>query len=334
MVLNRMLARAQLGERKLTAAQATYEKAAQMALRTRGPDLAAVYAELGPMYAESGQVDQAVSVLETAVKEAGATPILTVAQRNLAIAQFRRGLAKLRDPKQADAALDDMVAAAKAPRGALTGKESAAISCGEAIAALKSNKIQQAEDAWDAAIKTGGDNACQFRPPYDKLGTKFFVAYTQYRDSGSPQKREGAVKQFTQLVGKAQGGTADWLRALLRSGYELLAYDFYQRSDEKRAGQFLASASKVLAKGDKRELEHNLAVIDLFSGRGQQAERVFDALGTRPCEARVNLGIMRDRQGESKKALDLYKQAKACGARTPKLNEWIDVKERLFGGAP
>ncbi|MCA1662719.1 MAG: tetratricopeptide repeat protein [Myxococcales bacterium] len=333
MVVNRMLARAQLGQHKTTVAQATYEKAAQMALRMRGPDLAAVYAELGPMYADSGQLDQAVSVLETAVKEAGQTPVVTVAQRNLAIAYFKRASAKLRDPKQSDAALDDMVQAAKAPRGALTAKESAAVSCGEAIAALKANKIQQAEDAWDAAIKTGGDNACQFRPPYDKLGTKFFVAYTQYRDAGSPQKREGAVKLFTQLVSRATGGTADWLRALLRSGYELLGYDFYQRSDEKRAGAYLASASKVASKGDKRELEHNLAVVDLFQGKGQQAEKVFDALGARPCEARVNLGILRDRQGESKKALELYKQAKACGARAPKLNEWIDVKERLFGGA-
>jgi tetratricopeptide (TPR) repeat protein len=332
MVVNRMMARAQLGQHKTTAAQATYEKAATMALRTRGPDLAAVYAELGPMYTDNGQLDQAVSVLETAVKEAGATPVLTVAQRNLSIAYFRRALAKLRDPKQSDAALDDMVAAAKAPRGTLTAKESAAVSCGEAIAALKANKVQQAEDAWDGAVKVGGDNACQFRPPYDKLGTKFFVAYTQYRDSANPQKREGAVKLFTQLVSRATGGTADWLRALLRSGYELLAYDFYQRSDEKRAGVYLASAAKVPAKGDKRELEHNLAVIDLFSGKAPQAEKVFDALGTRPCEARVNLGILRDRQGESKKALELYKQAKACGAHAPKLAEWIDVKERLFGG--
>ena len=52
MVLNRMLGRAQLGQHKGTAAQATYEKAAQMALRTRGPDLAAIYTELGPMYAD------------------------------------------------------------------------------------------------------------------------------------------------------------------------------------------------------------------------------------------------------------------------------------------
>ncbi|MDB4968948.1 MAG: repeat-containing protein [Myxococcales bacterium] len=334
MVVNRMLARAQLQQHKTTAAMATYEKAAQMALRTRGPDLAAVYAELGPMYTEADRLDQAISVLETAVKEAGPSPLATVAQRNLTLALFKRGLSKMRDPKQSDAALDDLSAAAKAPRGVLTAKELAAVSCGEAIAALKANKISQAEDAWEQAMKSGGDNACTFRPPYDKLGTRFFVAYTQYRDSGSPAKREGAVKLFTQLVTKTTGGTADWLRALLRSGYELLGYDFYQRSDEKRAGQFLASAAKVQAKGDKRELEHNLAVIDVFSGKATQAEKVFDALGARPCEARLNLGILHDRVGESKKALELYKQARACGVHAPKLAEWIDVKERLFGGTP
>jgi tetratricopeptide (TPR) repeat protein len=226
-----------------------------------------------------------------------------------------------------------MVEAAKAPKGTLTAKEIAAVDCGEAIAALKANKIQQAEDSWDAAVKAGGENGCQFRSPYDKLGIKFFTAYTQYRDAGSTAKRESAVKLFAQLVSRATGGTADNLRALLRSGYELLAYDFYQRSDEKRAASYLASASKVPTKSaDKRDLEHNVAVIDLFSGKAPQAERVFDALGTRPCEARVNLGILRDRQGESKKALELYKQAKACGAHAPKLAEWIDVKERLFGG--
>lgn len=334
MVVNRMMARALLQQHKIGPATAAYEKAAQMALRTRGPELAAIYAELGPLYTESDKLDQAVSVLETAVKEAGSTPILPVAQRNLSIAYFKRGMVRLRDPKQADNAFDDMVAAARAPRGALTNKEMAAVACGEALAALKANKVQQAEDAWDLAVKSGGDNACQFKPPYDRLGTKFFIAYTQYRDSASPTKRESAVKLFTQLASRATGGTAEWLRALLRSGYELLAYDFYQRSDEKRAGQFLASAAKVPAKGDRRELEHNMAVIDLFSGKSPQAEKVFDTLGTRPCEARLNLGILRDRQGESKKALELYKQAKACGARAPKLGEWIDVKERLFGANP
>ncbi|HEX4459267.1 MAG TPA: tetratricopeptide repeat protein [Polyangia bacterium] len=331
MVVNRMLGRALLMQHKNTAAVAAYEKAAQMALRARGPDLAAIYTELGPLYLDNDKVDQAVTVLETAVKEAGTSSLLPTAQRNLTIAYFKRALVRLRDPKQTDGALDDLMAASRAPRGVLSGREMAAVSCGEALAALKVGKVTQAEDAWDTAIKAGGDNACAFRPPYDKLGMKFFVAYTQYRDSGSPQRREGAVKLFSQLTARATGGTAEWMRQLLRSGYELLAYDYYQRSDEKRAGVYLTSAAKVQAKGDRRDLEHNMAVIDMFGGKAAAAERTFDALGTRPCEARLNLGILRDRQGDSRKALELYKQARTCGAHAPKLTEWIDVKERLFG---
>src|SRR5262249_47726936 len=105
MVVNRMLGRALLMQRKTTQALGAYERAATLALRTRGPDLAGVYAELGPLYVEADKLDQAVSVLETAVKEAGVPSLTTVAQRNLTIALFRRGMARLRDPKQIDAAL-------------------------------------------------------------------------------------------------------------------------------------------------------------------------------------------------------------------------------------
>ena len=80
------------------------------------------------------------------------------------------------------------------------------------------------------------------------------------------------------------------------------------------------------AKGEQRELEHNLAVIDLFAGKAPQAESVFDELGPRPPEALVNLGILRDRQGESKKALELYSRpASAARAR----RSWrVDRRER------
>src|SRR5262249_10323023 len=155
------LARSLLLQRKTSAAQVAYEKAAQIALQRRdagrGPDLAAIYTELGPIYADNERYDQAVSVLETAVKEAGAAPTLPVAQRNLTIAYFKRATARMREGKQGESALEDMVAAAKAPRGVMTTREMATISCGQAIAALKANKISQAEDAWENALKAGGE---------------------------------------------------------------------------------------------------------------------------------------------------------------------------------
>jgi hypothetical protein len=84
---------------------------------------------------------------------------------------------------------------------------------------------------------------------------------------------------------------------------------------------------------EHRELDHNLAVLDLEDGRLEAAARAFDQLGARPPEALVNLGIVRDREGESKKALDLYRRALDRGARAPHLRDWIDVKERVFARA-
>ncbi len=306
MVVNRLLGRAYLGVAKREQAMAVYEKAAQIALRVRGPDLAGIYAELGPLYIDNDKLDQAVTVLEQAVREGGSASVVSAVQRNLAIAYFKRGLLRMRDPKQADGALDDISKAVQAPKGALSQKELAAVSCGEAFAALKANKITEAQDAFARAQAAGG---CALKPPYDKLGVSFFAAYANYRDSASPAKREAAVKVFTQLGARATAPSSDWLKLLVRSAYELLAYDYYQKNDEKRAEQYLKSAQRVPSKAEKRDLEHNQAVLDLVAGRTQQAEHVFDTLNGRPSESLVNLGIVRDKQGDAKKALELYKRA-------------------------
>jgi tetratricopeptide (TPR) repeat protein len=328
MILNRLMGRALLGQAKRDAAMAAYERAAKTALRVRGVDLAGVYTELGPLYLEDpSRLDTAVTVLEQAVKEAGNSPVLPVAQRNLAIALFRRGMTRLRDPKDSEGALDDVVKASQSAKNTFSAKELIALACAEAFAALKNGKISEAEDAFARA-----GNGCQVRPPWDRLGVQFFAAYAGYRDSNNPGKREAACRSFQQLQSKASGVASEWVRQLSRSCWELLAYDWFQRSDEKRAEMCLKNARKIPAKGDVRDLEHNLAVIDMFFGRFAQAERTFDVQGRngKPAESLVNLGIIRDRQGDAKKALDLYKKALERGARAPKLKEWIDVKERLF----
>jgi tetratricopeptide (TPR) repeat protein len=83
---------------------------------------------------------------------------------------------------------------------------------------------------------------------------------------------------------------------------------------------------------DDAVLAHNLAVVDVMEGRGG-GEKVFERLGSRPPEALVNLGILYDRRGEIRKALELYKKALDRGARTGRLREWIDTKDRLLGQA-
>ena len=60
-------------------------------MKKNNPDSLAMigelYAELGPVYVEAGRLDQAVTVLDTAVKEAGQTPALAAAGRALRYAR-------------------------------------------------------------------------------------------------------------------------------------------------------------------------------------------------------------------------------------------------------
>ena len=67
-------------------------------------------------------------MLEQAVKEAGATPLVAVAQRNLTIAYFKRAMAKhARSEAGRRGASTTWLQAAKAPRGRLNAKEMAAV---------------------------------------------------------------------------------------------------------------------------------------------------------------------------------------------------------------
>jgi hypothetical protein len=65
--------------------------------------------------------------------------------------------------------------------------------------------------------------------------------------------------------------------------------------------------------------------------RGAGAQAVFARLGDDPPEALYNLGIIEDQAGNSKRAYDLWTQARAKGVKTSKLDEWIDAKKRIFG---
>jgi tetratricopeptide (TPR) repeat protein len=329
LVVNRLLGRVYLGMEKRPEALRAYQAAEQVALRARGPVLAQIYAEMGPLYLDLGKPDQGVQVLDVAVREAGSSPVLKAAQRNLAVAYYRRGLERLKDAKQSDGALEDFQRAAALPRSALQAKEPTAIDCALAIAALKAGKVVTSQEAFTRAGKEGG---CQFAPPYDKVGVEFFAAYAQYRESqaANPLRRDSTIKQLGKLLPRATGALTDLIKNVMRASYELQGYEWYVRNDLKRAGVALRNAQKLPAKGEQRTLDHNLAVIDLAQGRTVGAEKIFEQLAQRPPEALLNLGIVRDRQGDSRKALELYRKASERGVRAPKLKEWIDVKERIL----
>jgi tetratricopeptide (TPR) repeat protein len=328
-VLNQLLGRAAAAQHKRDEAVRYYETAAQAALPHRGPALAEVYTELGPLYVEAGRYDEAVKVLETAVKESPGDKAAqqSAAARNLALALLRRGLERLKDPHQADGALDDLARAANAPRGALAAREAAALQCASALATLKAGKPQAALEGLARASREGG---CQFRAPYDKLGLEFFSAYAGYRETNNSMRLEAAAKAFAKMRARASGKLADLLRELERSASEFECVDQANRGERKKASIACHKASNAPTKMEHRELDNNLAALDIEDGRLDTAERALNDLGTRPPEALANLGIISDRKGDAKKALDLYKRALERGVTKVRLKEWIDVKERMF----
>ena len=190
------------------------------------------------------------------------------------------------------------------------------MSCGEAIAALKANKIQQAEDAWDAA-RQGGRRQCL---PSGRRTTSSAwsssIAYTQYRDAGSPAKREArgqAVhaargagdRRHGRLAARAVAlGATSCSRTITISAATRSAPGVDLRERAKGAGQGRPARARAQPRG-----------LDLSTGKRRRRRRCSTRSAARPPEALVNLGILRDRQGDRKKALELYKQARSSAAR-------------------
>lgn len=361
-VLLRLHGRALLAAGRAPEALAAYERAAaeaqaqlQGAAAEARPALAAqlgeIRVELGAKLLQAGRYDEAVETLERAAKEPGeGDEALRALSRNLSLAYLGRGRARLVEleaqldrgaappVKLAEGAVEDLQRAVDRG-GLLPGRREAGQAlCLAALAATQATRYHVGRELLAKAAAEGG---CELAPPYDKLGPELLSAYVSYRDTGSMSQRERALRSLPKLIGKSgQSAPLQQLtRSLLRSTNVLLAYDYYTAGKAPRAGQLLRAAQKVQAtqtgKGEEADatLQHNLAVIELSEGR-PSGERTLERLGTRPPEALVNLGILRDRRGEPKKALELYKRALERGARTPKLREWIDVKERILGGTP
>lgn len=322
--------------------------------------LVEVRTELGGRYLAASRPDQAIEVLERGLREAAGVPearraeLLPPLLRNLSLSYLLRGKTRLLEHetqlgkgappaaaagKLAEAALEDLQKAVE--RGGLAPgpREAGATLCAAALAAVR---VARYGPAREFLRRAQGEGGCELVSPYDKLGADLLLAYVSYRDTGSPAQREQALRSFSRLLGRAGKGPAaepllELLRALQNSTSQMLAFDYYTLGKLPRAAQLLRGAVPKPAAGTERKpdpvLEHNLAVLDLLGGR-PAAERVLERLGGRPPEALVNLGILADRRGDSKKALDYYKKALERGARTPRLREWIDVKERLLQETP
>ena len=226
--------------------------------------------------------------------------------------------------------------AAKAPKGVAHRQgDGGGVAAARRFAALKANKISQARGRVGRGGQAGGDSACSFQAALRQAGRAVLRRLRAVSRLGSPQQARGrgqAVHAARRPSAPAPDGRLA-ARAVALGATSSWPTTSISAATRSAPSSTLSRRTKVPAKGDRRELEHNLAVIDLFAGQARRRRSGCSTRSaTRPCEALVNLGIVRDRQGESKKALELYKRAMARGRARAQAAEWIDVKERLFGG--
>jgi tetratricopeptide (TPR) repeat protein len=291
-------------------------------------------------------MQQAVRDLSSA-SGADGKELQKAAQRNLQLLYLRRARLRLMEAeahigrsgvtqqttKEAEDALSDVQKAVEL--GSFEHKpELGYAQCLGSLAGAQANQFKAARDL----IAKAKDNGCDLVAPYNRLGTELLSVFVQYRASTAPLQREALLRTLPRLQSKATGSDAATLqkvlRAMLYSTNLALAYDYHLMGRSKLVGPTLRNAQKVMPQRAENDedvvLSHNLAVADIVEGK-PSGEKVLERLAPNPPESLVNLGILHDRRGEAKKALDFYKRAAEKGARTAKLREWIDTKDRMIG---
>jgi tetratricopeptide (TPR) repeat protein len=267
----------------------------------------------------NGDPNVAVTALEKTAPQAKSGPLAQRHRVALATARHAAALAALR--------AGNGVKALELLRAAVSVDPTLARRCDLAVAAVASGDATAAL----TALKAVAGQSCPFPPPADTQATPILIAFTE---GLNPKRAAKALDRLTALGGKSTGAAAALLGTAIRVVALNAASDAYHDGNVGAARKFLATAKAANARVGNDEVAHNLAVLDLADGHVDVAIQQLDRLTGKVPEALVNLGIAYERKGDQPKALDAWRRAKKAGVRFAPLSEWIDAKERIYGGAP
>ncbi|MEO8552485.1 MAG: tetratricopeptide repeat protein, partial [Kofleriaceae bacterium] len=267
----------------------------------------------------TGDPAVAVSALEKTAPLAKSGAIVPRHRQALSIARHASALAALKagNGRKALELMRQVVAADPA----------IANRCDLAVAAVAAGDTSTAL----AALKNVAGATCPFPSPMDTQAAPILAAFTE---GLNPRRAARSLDRLTALGAKTTGAAAALLGTAIRVVALNAAQDAYHEGHLGPARKYLATAKAANARVGNDEVAHNLAVLDLADGRVDAAIAQLERLASKVPEALVNLGIAYERKGDHVKALDAWRRAKKVGVRFPPLPEWIDAKERIYGGAP
>jgi tetratricopeptide (TPR) repeat protein len=318
-VAQHLLARAYQATRKADEARAAYGRA----IKAYGKDKRVVAAQLDLANAElaAGHGEQAVDALEDALAGAPDAATRTMLGKALIDAARGAGTDAMRSGKFGTA-----VRVLRQVEKRATGDAAIEVRCDLALAATGNGQRDVALEHLKKLEKAKA--RCPFVAPADELAVPILIAWNE---GATLRKARKALERLEKLRSKARGVAEPLARLAARDIALRAAQEAYGAGSLKQAGKFLADAKLY----DKRspELAHNLAVIDLASGDVDDAIRALDRVKDEVPEAYVNLGIAYDRKHDPARALEAWKKAQALGVRFKNLDDWIEAKQRFWGGA-
>jgi len=317
-VVQHLLARAYQATKKYDEARTAYGRA----IKAYGKDARVVSAELDLANAEltAGRGEQAVDALESAL--GGATDAATKSMLSRALVDAARA-----------ASTDDMrsgkfgsaVKILKRIEKRVSDADATELRCDLALAHTGNGSRAPALELLRKLEKQKAK--CPFVAPADELGVPILIAWNE---GASLKKAKTALKRLEALRKKASG-VAEPLARLAGKDIALrAAQEAYEGGSLKSAATYLSEAKLY----DKRspELAHNLAVIDLANGKLDAAIEALENIADDVPEAYVNLGIAYEKKGDARKALEYWRKAVDKGAHHGPLKDWIETKERFWGG--
>lgn len=269
--------------------------------------------ELSP----GGDPTVAVAALDKVAVRARSSSLAARHKTALAKARHAAGVAALR-AGQGGRAVELL-------RGSVAAEASLAARCDLALAAVVAGEPGPAL----VALRAVSGQSCPFPPPADTQAASILIAFTE----GLNAKRSArALDRLVALRGKSSGPAAVLLDTSIRVVALSAANEAYRAGQLAQVKKHLAAARRANARVGTDEVAHNLAVIDLLEGRYDAAIAAFERLATKEPEALVNAGIAYERKGDHVRALDAWRRARRAGARFAPLADWIEAKERIYGG--
>ncbi len=267
-----------------------------------------------------GDPQLAVNALEKTANPSKLGPLASRHRAALAQARHAAGLAALRQ--------GNGIRAVELLRAATGGGDSSlATRCDLALAEVVVGETGGAINA----LRSISGQSCPFPPPLDRQAAPILIAFTE---GLNPRRAAKALERLTQLGGRSTGVAANLLGTAIRVVALNAAQDAYRSGALAQADNYLATARGAAARVGTDEIAQNIAALDLAENHVDVAIGQLERLANKVPEALVNLGIAYERKGDQAKAIDAWKRAKRAGVRFAPLNDWIESKERVYGGTP